>query len=231
MTAALVLASGAAWALPFGATAGRVVLGQGVYADRVTAPCMYTTVLTTGCFAWTAEGFALPPPGFGTRVNMLAATPRGRIVAALEAGGIAFTDDRGATWYRGRSEGMSPSPRALAFDERSDFGAALGANGTLWTTDDGGARWRTRRDGGLGGDLVDVAVAGHTVVVRDALGGVWVSTDGGTSVRTLQSRARDAMPVLGPYGGAVWIGLDGGQWWRAGRDGSVERQERPPWSR
>ncbi len=223
------LAPGQAEALPFGTTAGRVVLGEGVYADRVPAPCVYSTVYTPGCFSWVPEGFALPPPSMGTRVNMLAATARGRIVAALEGGGMAFTDDRGTTWHRARMDGMMPSPRTLAFDDRSDFGAAVGVGGTLWTTDDGGARWRVRRDGGLGGDLVDVAVVGHTVALTDAVGGVWVSTNGGGSVRTLATRARDAMPVLGVHGGAVWIRMEGGRWWRAGRDGSVERQERGPW--
>jgi len=225
----VALMAGSVGALPFGTTPGRVNLGEGVHADRVAAPCVYSTVYTTGCFAWVPEGFAMPPPGMGTRVNMLAVTGRGRIVAALEAGGVAYSDDRGAGWFRARMDGMMPSPRALSFDDRSDFGAAVGVGGTLWTTDDGGARWRVRRDGGLGGDLVDVAVAGQTVAMSDAVGGVWVSTNGGSSVRTLATRAQHAMPVMGVHQGAVWIGIEGGRWWRAGRDGSVERQERGPW--
>lgn len=228
--AALVARPSTAGCVAFGAAPTRVnLIGSRVYVSRVASPCVFTTVLTTGCFAWVPEGFALPPPQLGLRVNMFAATARGRIVAALENGGIAYTDDRGAHWVQSRIEG-APSPRSIAFDDRGETGAAVGPLGQWWSTDDGGTSWRLRREGGPVADYVDVAVAGSSVAVSDAHGGVYVSLDGGLSVRSLASRVRNAMPVMSTAEGAIWVRLEGAQWWRVGRDGTLERRERSPFS-
>lgn len=218
-------------AVAYGGAPTRVRLGAGVYADRVASPCPFVLaygVVAMGCFAWMPVGFELPPPQLGARVNMLASTASGRIVAALEHGGIVYTDDRGASWLQARVEGAA-SPRSLAFDDRGQMGAAVGTGGAWWWTDDDGASWRLRRDGGPVSDYVDVVVAGQSVMVSDASGGVYVSLDGGSSVRSLASRVRAAMPVMSTAEGAVWVRIEGREWWRASREGSLERRDRSPW--
>lgn len=227
ITAALVGMSSGSWAVAYGTSPVTVSLGSGVWAERYPVPCGYPLVGTT-CFAWRLEGLVAPLPFSLSYANMFAAARGGRIVAAIRQG-VVFTDDRGAHWRPSRWE-AAQGPLSLAFDPGSDFGAAVGANGSLWTTDDRGETWRLRRDRS-GQVLVDVAVVGRTVAFSDTHGGVWVSTDGGTSVRTLAERTEGAMPTMLVHRGAIWLLLQGSVWWRADAHGNVERVEHGPMSR
>jgi len=199
-----------------------------VRAHRVPVPCGMTGVYGTGrCAAWRAEGLAIPGDLPVGSVHNFARARGGRIAMAT-AVGLWITDDRGGRWSRARID-EAVMPLALAFDDASDFGAAVGPNGTVWTTDDRGSTWRSRRDR-VGPSLVDVVVTGRTVAFSDAVGGVWVSGDGGFSVRTLTDVARAAMPVMALYQGVIWIRVDNRRWWRADATGGVEESDRSPWN-
>ncbi len=223
--ACLALAPTRAEAVAYGAAPTEIELMPGVRVHRAPTVCFATRLAGPDCFAWTATGMSLPPPSLSLRVNMFAAAGS-RVVAALE-GSVVYSDDRGATWSRAEIEGPQ-AVRSVAFDADGRFGAAVGTNGSLWTSDDGGARWRLRRDGG-GRVLVDVAVLGSLVVWSDDRGSVRISTDGGSSLRTLAERAREEMPVMVRFDGAVWIRLEGTRWFRVRGDGVPERVERSPW--
>lgn len=212
-------------AVAYGSAAVELELMPGVRAQRVPVVCRFTRMVSQDCFEWRAWGFALPPAGAAVRVNMLAAVGR-RIVAALE-GSVLYTDDRGVTWQSARIDGPQ-TVRAIDFEPGGRFGAAVGTHGTLWTSSDAGQTWRVRRDSG-NDTLVDVLVLGQTVVWSDDHGAVRVSPDGGTTVRTLTNRARDAMPVMVRFDRAVWIRLEGSRWFCVRDDGVPERVERSPW--
>jgi hypothetical protein len=223
------LSAGApALALGWGTTPVDIALGDGIVAHR--EPVLYpflqpwTAYSATPGITWRLDGLA-PPPVSPSQIHSFARAQGERIVAAVD-GGALYTDDRGAHWSRASWDGAQ-SPRALAFDPASDFGAAVGTNGTVWTTADRGRSWRTRRD--VGDAFVDVAVLGHVVAWTSARGLVQVSADGGTSVRTISERARGPMPVMAVYDGLLWIRIDGAQWWRVDREGSPERADRSPW--
>ncbi|MEZ4411208.1 MAG: hypothetical protein R3A52_32715 [Polyangiales bacterium] len=216
---------GVADAVAYGSAPVEIELMPGVRVHRAPTLCLATRLAGPDCFTWTAQGMTLPPPTLSLRVNTFAGAGE-RIVAGLE-GSVVYSDDRGATWSRAEIDGPQ-AVRAMAFDVDGRFGAAVGTNGSLWTSDDGGARWRLRRDGG-GRVLVDVAVLGSLVVWSDDHGGVRISTDGGSTLRTLAERAREEMPVMVRFDGAVWIRLEGTRWFRVRGDGVPERVERSPW--
>jgi len=137
---------------------------------------------------------------------------------------IAFSDDAGTHWQAARWD-SGQYARALAFDSRSDFGVAVGAGGVLATSDDRGATWTIRRED-TPRVYIDVAVAGHTVAIRSDSDGVWISTDGGVSLRTLADGASATPHRVVAHEGAVWAwvgGLNGSTWWRGDASGSVER--------
>jgi photosystem II stability/assembly factor-like uncharacterized protein len=222
--AALALATlpARAGAVAWGYAPVTVTLAPGLTATRETASCGHPTYAPT-CFAWRVAGLAAPLPSALASAHMFASARGGRVVAA-HAGGVSFTDDRGAHWREARWE-STYRPLSIAFDTGSDFGAAVGPNGSVWTTEDRGETWRLRRDRS-GQVLVDVAVTGHTVAFSDAQGGVWISPDGGTSVRTLADRADGPMPTMAVQQGTIWVLLGGAVWWRADASGGIERVER-----
>ncbi|TAK31568.1 MAG: hypothetical protein EPO40_05325 [Myxococcaceae bacterium] len=222
---ACILGSPSALAVGWGTTPVDIPLGADVSVHREPvsyfAPLGFRTLTPT--VTWSYRGL-LPPP-FGTTQIHNFASSGARIFAALDDG-VVFTDDRGAHWSRASWDG-SQAPRAMAFDDASGFGAAVGTNGTVWTTTDRGQSWRTRRD--VGDVLVDVAVLGHVVAWTSIRGLVQVSADGGTSVRTLSERARGPMPVMSTWQSQLWIRVDGARWWRVDREGAAERADRSPW--
>ena len=223
---ACCLCSTPALAIGWGTSPADVALGDGLVAHRepVLATNPWNGYLA-GVVTWRLVGLA-PPPGVGaTQIHNFALGRGGRVFAAVDDG-VLYTDDRGARWVRASWDGAQ-SPRALAFDAATGFGAAVGTNGTVWTTSDSGQSWRTRRD--VGDTLVDVAVLGGVVAWTSSRGLVQVSADGGTSVRTVCERARGPMPVMASHDGLLWIRIDGARWWRVDRDGAVERAERSPW--
>ncbi len=214
---ALVCASSAAAAVPWGTTPVDLVLGGGAIAHRVTVWC----ARRLPCPAWRAEGFAPPP---GPLVEMYGAGAAGRIFAATSAA-MLFTDDRGASWREAAWDG-SQAARAMAFDPATGRGAAVGTDGCVWTTGDNGASWRLRRD--TGDDLVDVAVLDDVVVWIGARGAVVISPDGGSTQRVLVEESRGFAPVLRVAGGLVWILVAGGRWWRVDPAGAAELSARGP---
>jgi photosystem II stability/assembly factor-like uncharacterized protein len=216
---ALTLATWSALAVPFGEAPVRVSLTPEVTAERYAVPCGAPTYATS-CIGWRLEGLAAPLPAAMVRANMFAGARGGRLVAALP-GAVAFSDDRGLHWREARWEG-GEGPLSLAFDARSDFGVAVGTNGSVWTSEDRGETWRRRRDRS-GQRLIDVAVVGRTIAFADEHGGVWVSPDGGTSVRTLAEHAEGTAPTLQVRERALWVFLGGTVWWRADAHGSLER--------
>jgi hypothetical protein len=223
---ACLSAAAPALAVGWGTSPVDIALGDGVVAHR--EPMLNANpwnAYLPRTITWRLDGLA-PPPGVAPwQIHAFARAQGPRIVAAVD-NGVLYTDDRGAHWSLASWDGAQ-SPRALAFDPASDFGAAVGTNGTVWTTADRGRSWRTRRD--AGDTFVDVAVLGHVVAWTSARGLVQVSADGGTSVRTISERARGPMPVMATYEGLLWIRIDGAQWWRVDGDGSPERAERSPW--
>lgn len=221
-----MLITASAWSLGWGTSPADVTLGPGISAHREPAPLygIHGLVQRSHLVTWSVRGMT-PPVEFGTTQVYSFANTGDRIFAAIDSG-LVFTDDRGAHWSQSRWDG-SQSPRAMAFDEATGFGAAVGTNGTVWTTDDRGRTWRTRRD--VGDMLVDVALLGRVVAWSSVRGLVQVSADGGTSVRTIAERARSAMPVMSTYQNQLWIRVDGVSWWRVDREGSIARAERSPW--
>ncbi len=226
---ALVLAMGPAReadAVAYGNSPLTVTLAPGIVAERYPRSCGYWQIYGAGCAGWRVSGMPVPPDLL-ERATLFTAARGGRIVLA-HANGLAFTDDRGAHWHTARWDSSHP-PLSVAFDPSSDFGAAVGPNGNVWTTDDRGSTWRSRRDD-AGRTLVDVAVLGRTLAFGDAQGGVWVSTDGGTSVRTLADPGANAgagPPRITVHDRAIWVLVGGSNWWRADASGSVERVENP----
>lgn len=223
---ACFLSAAPALAVGWGTSAVDIPLGDGIVARRepMLAPNPWNGFLARSV-TWRLEGLAPPPEVATFAIHMFARGPDGRIFAAVD-GGLLYTDDRGARWTHARWDGAQ-SPRALAFDAATGFGAAVGTNGTVWTSSDRGQTWRTRRD--VGDTLVDVTVLGHVVAWTSIRGLVQVSADGGTSVRTVSERARGPMPVMATHEAQIWIRVDGAQWWRVDREGAVERAERSPW--
>ena len=222
---ATVLFSGPVLAVGWGTSPVDIPLGDGVTAHREPTRCLTVYGYLQGCVVWRLEGLAPPPIGIAPQVHMFARGPGARIFAAVD-NGVLFTDDAGAVWSRASWDGAQ-SPRALAFDDATGFGAAVGTDGTVWTSVDRGQSWRTRRN--VGNTFVDVAVLGQVVAWTSIRGLVQVSADGGTSVRTLSERARGPMPVMATFHNLLWIRIDGAQWWRVDREGAVERAERSPW--
>lgn len=215
-------------AVAFGTAPLTIELGDGVRAHRFPVACAASVYAVYGrCAQWRTEGLRVPQDLPVGAVHMFARARGGRIAMAT-AVGVWLSDDRGARWVRARID-ETVFPLSLAFDASSDFGAAVGPNGTVWTTDDRGLTWRVRRDR-AGPSLVDVAVSGRTVAFSDALGGVWVSDDGGFRVRTLAEAARAAMPVMAVHDGVIWIRVDGRRWWRVDATGGVEESDRSPWT-
>jgi photosystem II stability/assembly factor-like uncharacterized protein len=209
-------------AVGYGSLAATVDLGGGMSVRREPRSCVTYAIAAPGCFVWHGAGLSLADPAGLAYANMFAPARGGRVVAATQSG-VQFTDDRGAHWHAARWD--SPQgPLSLSFDPRSDFGAAVGGGGMLWTTDDRGETWRLRRDSG-GQTLLDVAVLGRTVVFSDARGGAWVSTDGGTSVRTLAESSAGAPPTLTRSAGAIAVSLDGRTGFRIDAGGGIERLE------
>ncbi len=223
---ACLLGGTTAWSLGWGTTPADVTLGPGISAHREPAPlfALVGVPQRASYVTWSLRGMA-PPAEFGTTQIHNFANLGERIFAAIDSG-LVFTDDRGGHWSVARWDGAQ-SPRAMAFDEASGFGAAVGTSGTVWTSSDRGQTWRTRRD--VGDMLVDVAVLGRVVAWSSVRGMVQVSADGGTSVRTIAERARAAMPVMSTYQDHLWIRVDGASWWRVDREGSIARAERSPW--
>lgn len=227
--AALTLASAPVGAVAYGTAPVTLDLGDGMRATRVPVPCGGVAYVGNGrCAQWSAVGFSIPGELPVGAVHMFARARGGRLAMAT-AVGVWLSDDRGARWSPARID-EAVRPLALAFDPRSDFGAAVGPNGTVWTTEDRGQTWRARRDR-AGPPLVDVAVLGRVIAFSDALGGVWVSRDEGVSVRTLSDLARGAMPVMAVHADTLWIRLEGRRWWRVDAHGSVEEANASPWSR
>ncbi len=223
---ACLLGGTTAWAIGWGTTPADVALGQGISAHREPSPlfALVGVPQRLSQVTWSLHGMA-PPVDFGTTQIHNFANLGERVFAAIDSG-LVFTDDRGGHWSAARWDG-SQSPRAMAFDDASGFGATVGTNGTVWTSNDRGQTWRTRRD--VGDMLVDVAVLGRVVAWSSVRGMVQVSADGGTSVRTIAERARAAMPVMTTYQDNLWIRVDGASWWRVDREGSIARAERSPW--
>ena len=225
LVGATVLFSGQALGVGWGTSPVDIPLGEGASAHREPVRCFNVYAYRPGCTMWHLTGVEAPTGPYAFQVHMYALGPAGRIFAAVDSG-VLYTDDRGAHWSRASWDGAQ-SPRSLAFDTATGFGAAVGTFGTVWTTTDGGANWRTRRDDG---DLfVDVAVLGRVVAWTSAVGVVQVSADGGTSVRTISERSRGPLPVMVTYQGNIWIRVESGRWWRVDRDGAAERAERSPW--
>lgn len=226
MAGACLLGATSAWALGWGTTPADVTLGPGISAHREPMPIFALVGIPqrASLVTWSLRGMS-PPAEFGTTQIHNFANLGGRVFAAIDSG-LVFTDDRGAQWSRASWDGAQ-SPRAMAFDEASGFGAAVGTNGTVWTSTDRGQSWRTRRD--VGDTFVDVAVLGRVLAWSSARGMVQVSADGGTSVRTIVERARGPMPVMSVYQNQLWIRVDGASWWRVDREGTIARAERSPW--
>jgi photosystem II stability/assembly factor-like uncharacterized protein len=150
-----------------------------------------------------------------------------RIVAAIP-GGLLFTDDLGQRWQPIRWD-YSASPHAIAFDLNTDFGVAVGENGSVWTTDDGALTWRSRRDD-AGIDLIRVCVLGRIVAIGSSEGSVWISADGGTSVRLVvrgDSTTGGSIPSIAIEGHAIRIRRNLHEQWRVGSDGVVELETEP----
>ncbi len=220
-----------------------LTLGPGITVSRFGYYCMQLV----NCSAWTAQGFSLvgrtdaslaaSDPyayrGDGSRAGWIdlsraysfASARGGRIVAAMLRA-MYYTDDLGATWHRARFESQQ-SALALVFDGPTDFGAAVGTSGALWTTEDRGATWRLRRDGGADNLLYLAVGPDHTIVAAGQQGSVFVTFDGGTSVRVLRERG-PVIPTIGLHQNAVWIQLEEGIWYRAA-GGSIERFDQGPW--
>lgn len=223
-----------AHAVAWGTSAVSVPLGRGLAAHRAPALCPHglyvrPTALAwryrlPGCYAWTTQGFTMPPPTQYQRVNMFAAAQGGRIVAATDRG-VLYTDDLGEHWAQAAWDGAQ-SPLSVTFDGETGF--AAGTGGTLWMSRDRGATWRVRRDG-ESGDLIDVVSVGTLVAYSNDRGAVRFSTDAGWTVRTVSDRAERAMPVMVAHEGALWVRTEGRRWWRAQRDGSLDEDARPSW--
>lgn len=214
----LTLAPIAAHAVAWGNTAVTIDLGGGMHASRTPGRCVTGRVVVPGCAVWHLDGVAPPPVASMLSIAMFAAS-RGRVFAAVDAG-VLFTDDRGEHWQAAAWDGPH-QPRALAFDPRGDYGVAVGTNGTVWTTDDHGLSWRLRRDGSFS-TFIDVAVLGDAMVFTDTAGGVWVSHDRATSLRTVADVARGPMPTLTVDAAAIWVRIEGARWVRVSRDGEVD---------
>ena len=138
---------------------------------------------------------------------------------------MSLTDDRGLHW-RGVRWNEWQFGTAIAFDPTSDFGVLIGNNGMLAVTEDRGESWTIRRDN-VGQMLTSVAVVGRTVAFGDDGGGVWVSFDGGISVRTLAEGGNGRAATITVERGAIWILVGGSfgapEWWRADASGNLER--------
>ncbi len=120
------------------------------------------------------------------------------------------------------------TPLALAFDPRSDFGVAVGTSGAVWTSEDAGVHWANHRDS-VGDTLVSVVVLDRVFAMASSAGRVWVSSDGGISVRVVADPTSDGQvgePVLWVAGGAIWIRATG-RLWSVDGDGDLVEEEAP----
>lgn len=197
-----------------------VELGDGLSVRRSSSiPCGYR-----GCAGgWAPTGFA-----FGSeqerlqRARVWALARGGRIVAAVESA-VLYSDDRGLHWTEARLENASVS--LFSFDRNGDLGAAVTDNGALLLSEDNGAHWRSRREG-AGATVTGLGVLGRAVVLADSRGGVWVTSDGGTTLRELVAPAAStagASPASVQVTPTAVVIQSGGQRLTVNRDGELQR--------
>jgi photosystem II stability/assembly factor-like uncharacterized protein len=173
------------------------------------------------CRSWEPVGFTFGGILELAHARTFARVPAtSRIVAAtrfLGRASLLYTDDLGATWLEARWP-THDLANAVAFDERSSYGVAVGDGGRVWSTTDRGATWRERRSG-AGIVYTDVAVVGRIAVFVDSSGAVWRSRDGGF-LRDGITRSYGA--ALAVVDDAIVISTERGTI-RVLRDGSVVR--------
>ncbi|MDB4994803.1 MAG: hypothetical protein JWM74_2235, partial [Myxococcaceae bacterium] len=135
-------------------------------------------------------------------------------VAGGEGGALVATSDGGSTWRK--VDGLGPSTTwrgaAAAADVRTLF--VVGDGGALASSIDAGATWAKVDGSGLGTqDLRAVASdpGAHLVLVADAAGGVWSSTDRGATFRleTTAGAALEAIAISENGGSAIAAGAHG----------------------
>ena len=146
-------------------------------------------------------------------------------VAGGEGGVLVATSDGGTTWRNVDDLGLTTTWRgaAAAADVRTLF--VVGDGGALASSIDAGATWVAIGHSGLGTrDLRAVASdpGAHVVLVADAAGGVWSSTDRGATfhLETTATAPLEAISISENGGSAIAAGAHGtavarsesGQW-------------------
>lgn len=121
---------------------------------------------------WTAL-----PSEFGSTVTALATHPGrpGRILAALEPGGVAVSNDGGATWTRAGS-GLPNAPGmalTVAAHQPDTFYLSVAGDG-LWQSDDAGATWAFAMDRPWLNEAEHDALALASVNSPSGMGGIWI---------------------------------------------------------
>jgi photosystem II stability/assembly factor-like uncharacterized protein len=146
-----------------------------------------------------AEWSALPSEP-GSEVAALATHPDrpGRILAALEAGGVALSEDGGASWAQLGSGLPEAAATALAIPKQEPDTLYLAVSGDgLWQSPDAGATWSYAMDRPWLDEAERDLLALASVDSSSGMGGIWVyaGTDMGlTRVPDCFCRWQDVQP-------------------------------------
>jgi photosystem II stability/assembly factor-like uncharacterized protein len=199
-----------------------------------------------GGASWREAGAVVPFPHWV--VSVLAFDPHrdGRLWAGLRGvwggGGVAFTDDEGASWQWKTSAALAAEPvHALVAVRGAPDRLLAGTRGGVWRSDDAGRNWRQLGAGVAGLELV----ASLAVDPRDPerlLAGTWrrafLSRDGGASwTGVFAGMALDTEVfrlVAGESEGEMWAATCGwiyrgerfGERWTRIVEGLAERRTR-----
>ena len=191
-----------------------------------------------------------PPPVNPSLFSVQAVAVGGETVLVGGEGGIAYSLDAGASWYRSASDGTFDSVTCLVTSPswQRDGVALAGTNGTgIVRSTDGGRSWQTSSFGLEHLTILSLATApswmNREIVFaatvdgcyRSASGGrAWKSIDLGPSAGSAQgiaispAFAEDGTVLVGTDSGEVFRSLDGGESWRPLTDGINALVGRPP---